>query len=357
MFVCTGRNFASYAVLSNKSLYSWGENSGGQLGDGTLNNRSTVQQVQGLPGIIDIAAGLYHAVALDEYGNLWAWGNNSYGQIGDNTTSNRLTPVAVPNISNVVEIASGNYHNLALTADGKVYSWGSNAYGQIGDGSNTTTYPYKRVPTLVPGLTDVVAIGAGSNNCFALRENGEIWTWGDNQYGKLGDGTTTNRNIPVLSQMTINIPSTAPASPVIDVQPVGGNFMAGQIANLNVMASTPDAGSLSYQWYSNTSESTSGATLISGANMASYSPSTASAGTMYYFVIVTNTITSSTGSQSASTTSNIARIIVLPQPASTAVQYTYDSLGRLKSAAYPSGLLISYNYDTVGNITSVSLSR
>ena len=175
------------------TIWSWGRNSFGQLGDGSTADNYYPVPVDNLSGVVAVAGGgSSHSLALKYNGTVWAWGGNGSGQIGDGTTTNRTTPTQVSNLSNVIAIAAGNSHSLALTSDGRVWAWGSNSYGQLGD--RTTTR--RTTPVLVQNLTDVVAISAGSSHSLALKSDGTVWAWGYNSSGQLGDGTTTNRSTP-----------------------------------------------------------------------------------------------------------------------------------------------------------------
>lgn len=204
---------SSYALTGKGEVWAWGFNGQGQLGDGTTTNRtapvkSLISNVKaicaGSSGIPSYTDGSYagHVLALKEDGTVWAWGLNNVGQLGDGTTTNRATPVQVSGLSNIVAIAAGGYahsagviggHSLALRADGTVWAWGLNNYGQLGDGTTTN----RSTPVQVSGLTDVVAIGAGGYHSVALKKDGTVWAWGYNGYGQLGDGTTTDRTTPV----------------------------------------------------------------------------------------------------------------------------------------------------------------
>lgn len=179
----------SMAVKANGNLWTWGYNEDGQLGDGTVTNRRTPVKVSGLTGIVAAAGGFRHSMALKSDGTVWVWGNNSLGQLGDNTTVNQLTPHLVPGLSNIVAIAAGADHCVALRNDGTVWTWGSNSEGQLGDGSTQE----RRQPTQVGGLTDVTRIAAENFNTGALKSDGTMWTWGRNNLGQLGDGQTYER--------------------------------------------------------------------------------------------------------------------------------------------------------------------
>ncbi|WP_461671127.1 RCC1 domain-containing protein, partial [Mycobacterium tuberculosis] len=156
--------------------------------------RSGPVQVSGLTDVVDIASGGYYSLALKDDGTVWAWGNNSNGELGDGTTANRLTPVQVFGLSDVQAIAAGGNHGLALRHDGTVWAWGQNNWGAIGIG---TTSGRVTTPAQVTGLCDVTAIAGGGFHSLALKSDGTVWTWGLNNYNQLGDGTSTNRSAPV----------------------------------------------------------------------------------------------------------------------------------------------------------------
>ncbi len=104
-------------------------------------NRLTPVQVSDLSGVIAIAAGEYHSLALKSNGTVWAWGRNNYGQLGNGTTTNKNTPVQVSGLSSVIAIAAGTFHSIALKSDGTVWAWGVNEYGQLGDNTTTRSHP------------------------------------------------------------------------------------------------------------------------------------------------------------------------------------------------------------------------
>jgi len=186
----------SLALGTNGKVWAWGSNGFGQLGEATTTTRRLIPtQVAGVGDGVDMAAGLYHSLVLRADGTVWAWGANSYGQLGDNSTSTRVAPtqVGVGTLPVTMALAAGAYHSLALSADGTVWTWGSNSYGQLGESTTTTR---RSVPVQVPGLTGVVAISAGYYHSLALRVDGSVWAWGENLNGQLGDGTTTRRSVP-----------------------------------------------------------------------------------------------------------------------------------------------------------------
>jgi hypothetical protein len=182
------------ALRSDGSVWAWGLNGYGQLGNGTATNTSTPVQVTGLSGVTAIAAGLSHGLALRSDGTVWAWGRNPYGQLGNGTTADSSTPVQVTGLSGVTAIASGHLHSLALRTDGTVWAWGDGFYGGLGNGTVLTR---ASTPVQVSGLSEVTAIAGGFSYGLAVRTDGTVWGWGLNNYGQLGNGTTTNTSTPV----------------------------------------------------------------------------------------------------------------------------------------------------------------
>jgi alpha-tubulin suppressor-like RCC1 family protein len=151
--------------------------------------------VSNLTGVVAVAAGFHHSLALKNDGTVWAWGSGMDGQLGyEQGPTSRNTPAQVPGLTDVVAVAAGDRHSLALKADGTVWGWGNNLSGQLGNG---TWQPYHYTPVKALNLTDVVAVDAGYGHSMAVKGDGTVWTWGDNRRGQLGDGTTLrDRNTP-----------------------------------------------------------------------------------------------------------------------------------------------------------------
>jgi alpha-tubulin suppressor-like RCC1 family protein len=180
----------SLAIMSDGSVWAWGDNAWGELGNGTRTNSLIPVQVTGLSGVKAIAGGIGgvdggHTLALKSDGTVWAWGLNDAGQLGNGTSSISSVPVQVLYLTNVSAIAAGNRFSLALKSDGTVWAWGNTM-----DHSFTTPVP-------VYGLSNVVSIAAGGGHGLALSSNGAVWGWGANSYGQLGNGTTDGSNTPV----------------------------------------------------------------------------------------------------------------------------------------------------------------
>jgi alpha-tubulin suppressor-like RCC1 family protein/subtilisin family serine protease len=182
------------------NVWAWGYNENGQLGDCTTTDRTTPVQVGDLSGVKDVAGGFNHSLALKDDGTVWAWGANFAGQLGDGTTTDSMIPVKVSGLSGIKDVSSGENHSLALKDDGTVWAWGYNEIGQLGDGTSYrdgTGASHRSTPAQVSGLSGVVAVAGGVNHSLAVKDDGTVWAWGDNNYGKLGDGTGINRSTPV----------------------------------------------------------------------------------------------------------------------------------------------------------------
>ncbi len=169
----TAGHFHTLAV-SGGTLLAWGNNSDGQLGDGTLTDRLLPTPVNGLATVTQVAGGYAHSVALLADGSVWAWGNNEGGQLGNGSLASSAQPLPIAGIATVTAIASGADHVLALLADGTVWAWGANYDGQIG---NATRDDALR-PVQVPGLVNIGAIAAGDSHSMAVGRDGTLWTWG-----------------------------------------------------------------------------------------------------------------------------------------------------------------------------------
>lgn len=228
------------ALRFNGTVFCWGNNSNGQLGNGSTRSSFTPVQVSNLTGAVSIAAGYAHTCAVLMDGTARCWGSDSTGQIGDGSQgagTNRLSPVPVSGISNAVSIAGGEGHTCALLADATVRCWGANASGQLGDGTTT-----QRPLPVVSGLTNAVALSTGSSHTCAVRSDGTAWCWGDNNQGKLGDGTTTRRPSPArVSGITTAI-SIAAGSSNTCTQLAGGTVMcsgANDIGQVGDGTTTP----------------------------------------------------------------------------------------------------------------------
>jgi alpha-tubulin suppressor-like RCC1 family protein len=185
------------SAMSGGTVACWGANWGGQLGDGANANRSAPVVVDGLPRtVVGVVAGSEHSCALTSAGTVWCWGANFSGQLGDGTNGNRNLPVRVSGLpAGVVAVAAGSEHTCAATSRGAMTCWGANFSGQLGDGSNTN----RNRPVDVARLSGTaVAITLGSEHSCAITAGAAMGCWGANFAGQLGDGSNANRSSPVV---------------------------------------------------------------------------------------------------------------------------------------------------------------
>ena len=261
----------SLALKSDGTVRAWGYNMNGELGDGTQTGRTTPVQVSGLTGVRAIGGGGFHSLAAKSDGTAWAWGRNTYGELGDGSTTRRLLPVPVSGITGVIAVAGGYDHSLALKSDGTVWAWGYNFYGQLGDGSTTT----RLTPVQVEGLTGVTAIAAGRNHNLALKSDGTVWAWGSSSNGQVGDGYTVNRHRPVQVSGITSIAAIA-----------GGGFHSMARA----FASPPPGTTLTHE-----STTPDGIPVVNGGTDATLTTQGCAGGTANYLIVRGSTTVSSGG--------------------------------------------------------------
>jgi alpha-tubulin suppressor-like RCC1 family protein len=210
------RGIHSCARISDGTARCWGYNPNGQLGDGTTTTRLLPVVVKNpagsgsLTNVSQIAAGRLHTCARISDGTVRCWGANANGQLGDGTTTQRLLPVIVKNSTNtgsltaVASIVPGGIHTCALLTDGTARCWGFNGNGQIGDGTTTQ----RLLPVVVKNeagsgsLTGVTQLSAQEVHTCARSTDAAVRCWGKNTNGELGDGTTTNHPLPVYVPMS-----------------------------------------------------------------------------------------------------------------------------------------------------------
>jgi alpha-tubulin suppressor-like RCC1 family protein len=187
--------------------FAWGQDTNRQLGDGTYEALQPAPVgVLGLSSVHSVAAGGAHSLALLANGTVWSWGDNLEGQLGDGTNTSRNEPVQVTAVSGATAVAAGGDHSLALLSNGTVMAWGANESGQLGDGS---FQPESTVPVAVKGLSNVIAIAAGYDHSLALLSNGTVMAWGDNTSGELGNGKLATSDVPVAVKGLTGVTSIA----------------------------------------------------------------------------------------------------------------------------------------------------
>lgn len=193
----------SLAVTSDGSVWSWGRNTFGQLGTGAAGLSKSPQLVSGISGTIThVAAGWTHSLALGSDGTVWAWGDNRDGELGDGNTIQSDTPVRIPGLSDVTQIAAGSGWSLALRSDGTVWAWGGNQYNELGaqvpDANENSD-----VPVQVAGLSGITQIAAGAEFGMAVQTTVKLGflrhsllTWGQETWGQVGNGQLMDPESP-----------------------------------------------------------------------------------------------------------------------------------------------------------------
>lgn len=180
------------------SLWGWGKNSNGQLGDETVEDKSSpVQTICGGTNWLRIACGYYTSIGVKTDGTLWSWGDNNHGSIGDDTTDNKSSPVqTISGGTDWAKIASGCYwdHNFAIKTDGTLWGWGYNSNGELGCGD--TDDRSSPIQTIAGG-TNWATVSSGGKHTSAIKSDGSLWVWGENDYGQLGDETSSSYSSPI----------------------------------------------------------------------------------------------------------------------------------------------------------------
>jgi alpha-tubulin suppressor-like RCC1 family protein len=202
------------ALTSTGGVLAWGFNNEGALGTGTTDDAETPAAVALPPGtkIKGISAGFSHSLAVTTTGQVLAWGDNRDGELGDGTTKPQSAPIPVslPAGTTVTAVAAGNDFSLALTSQGQVWAWGNNVDGELGDGT-TTTSATGSTPVMVklPTGTKVKSLFAGDSFALALTSAGKVLAWGANSSGQLGDGTNAPSDVPVTTKIPSGVTVTA----------------------------------------------------------------------------------------------------------------------------------------------------
>ncbi len=191
-FLTTSLGFSQSANSSTQnsfnSIWSWGDNSSGQLGQGNISTGNVLTLVSNDTNWIQIATGYKFSVAIKRNGTLWSWGENNLGQLGQGDTFNKNTPRQIGSDSNWKSISSGYSHTVALKKNGTIWTWGLNSHGQLGQG-NTTSYNY---PKQLGTDTNWKYISVGEDHTLAIKSDGTLWGWGLNGSGQLGLNNQTN---------------------------------------------------------------------------------------------------------------------------------------------------------------------
>src|SRR5436853_483783 len=199
-------------ILNNDGqIYTFGHNNKGQLGLGDNIKRNIPTLMPNIRNLIAITTGRFHSMILNERGQIYTFGHNGYGQLGlgDDTSKhnpNRNTPTLIRHISNIIAITAGGLHSMILNERGQIYTFGDNGCGQLGLGDNASKHNTNRnTPTLIPNISNIIAITAGGLHSMILNERGQIYTFGANNYGQLGLGDNDSQHTPTIINDISNI--------------------------------------------------------------------------------------------------------------------------------------------------------
>jgi len=202
----TAGEYFTCAILSGSStdVYCWGRGEYGRLGNGDDSDSSIPEDKVELPGgayPVDVSSGFQHSCLVSQDGDVYCWGSNSHGQLGNGTSGGYSSTAGIVNGPNVdyTSVAVGEHHSCALTTEDDLYCWGNNGQGQLGDG----TWSSSATPVLVSGSItwkSVVPNGMASHSC-AISSSDELYCWGSNGNGQLGDGSYSNANTPQVVQL------------------------------------------------------------------------------------------------------------------------------------------------------------
>ena len=184
---------AFFAVGAGGRVWAWGRNFYGQLGDGSTVDHLAPAPVPGLDGVTQVSAGPFDTVALRSDGTVWAWGANDYGELGDGTTGDHFSPRQVRGLSGVTQVSAGADYTVAVRSDGTVSEWGLSGNGELNGSAGKQAH---LTPEQVPGLSGITQVATDGFHTLALRSDGAVWSWGENSYGEIGDGSFTARTSP-----------------------------------------------------------------------------------------------------------------------------------------------------------------
>lgn len=233
------------AVRSDGTLWAWGSNAFGQLGDGTFDDRLSPVQIGEDNDWKEVIAGTHHSMALKTNGKLWAWGGNGAGQIGNGTYESQNVPIAIGN-DTWKQITLGDLFSVGLRSDGTIWAWGGNFWGQVGVSDEPVNYP---TPQQVGTGNDWKQVAAGSHHTLAQKANGDLWGWGSSLGGQLFVIENDNQfsPVPITSVAQHNWSMLAAGSQSLALEPNGklfgwGSNFLGELSNPAI----PDTADLIY---------------------------------------------------------------------------------------------------------------
>lgn len=219
----------SAAITEDGSLYTWGWNAFGELGNGT--NIDSKTPIKIMDNVVSFSMGNEYGAAITIDRSLYLWGINSNGQLGNGTETNSYVPIKI--MDNVASVSLGDSHSAAITTDGGLYMWGDNYYGQLGNG---TTSGYDANPNPIKIMDNVVSVILGDRHSAAITTDGSLYMWGDNTSGKLGNGTSDDSNVPIkimdnVTSVSLGDSHSAAITTDGSLYMWGENFVYGQLGN------------------------------------------------------------------------------------------------------------------------------
>jgi alpha-tubulin suppressor-like RCC1 family protein len=180
-------------VKTNGTLWGWGQNNDGQLGQNDTIYRSSPTQIGSDTNWASVSTGNYNTVAIKTTGSIWSWGRNTDGQLGLGNIINRSSPVQIGSDTNWASVSAGSTHSLAIKTTGSIWSWGRNLDGQLGQNNIIN----RSSPVQIGSDTNWASVSGGVGWTIAIRTTGSLWAWGGNTQGQLGQNNTTNRSAPI----------------------------------------------------------------------------------------------------------------------------------------------------------------
>jgi len=297
------------AIKSDGSLWAWGLNISGQLGDGTLENKilpikimEDVVQVSAGNGytiaikndgslwawgwrsfgniptkimddVIQVSVGRAHSMAIQGDGSLWAWGWNLFGMLGDSTAGGDYKYPPIKVMDGVAQVSAGYEHTMAIKNDGSLWAWGRNDSGQLGDG----TKEHKIIPVKI--MDEVIQVSAGDTRTFAIKNDGTLWGWGGNRNGGVGDGTTEDRLIPVKIMDDVMLPTQAPLEPT---DPTAETSLVGSVIRLPILQ-----GNKGFNIYRSEESGETGELIVENIGGKTFVDVNVEAGKTYHYTVET----------------------------------------------------------------------